>query len=117
MANLATATAADRTTVSTLTATVSQLTSDLAAINAHLVTALATNATLTSTIAQMGGRGRGSGRGRGGDEDEDQKSPHLLQPRVWEARQDGFTAGRAAHSATTVAQGVGLKKTDTRMRH
>ena len=66
MANLATATAADRTTVSTLTATVSQLTADLAAINAHLVTALATNATLTSTIAQMGGRGRGSGRGRGG---------------------------------------------------
>ena len=50
-----------------------------------------------------------------GDEDEDQKSPHLLQPRVWEARQDGFTAGRAAHSATTAAQGADLKKMDTRM--
>ena len=66
MENLATATAAGRHTVSTLTATVSQLTTDLAAINAHLVTALATNATLTSTITQMRGRGRGGGHGRGG---------------------------------------------------
>ena len=66
MDNLATATAADRYTVSTLTATVSQLTTYLATINAHLVTALATNATLTSIITQMGGQGRGGGHGRGG---------------------------------------------------
>jgi len=66
MVNLATATAANRNTVSTLTLTMSQLTTDLAAINAHLVTALATNATLASTIVQMGGRGRGGGRGKFG---------------------------------------------------
>ena len=51
MANLATATTADRHTVITLTAIASQLRIDLAAINARLVTTLATNATLTSTIA------------------------------------------------------------------
>ena len=66
MANLATATAADRHTVSILTATVSQLTKYLVAINAHLVTSLATNATLTSTIAHIGGRERGGDRERGG---------------------------------------------------
>ena len=41
MANFATAAAADRTTVETLTATVQSLTTELAAVNAQLVTALA----------------------------------------------------------------------------
>ena len=51
-----------------------------------------------------------------GDGDKDQKAPPLLRPLVLGARQDVSTAGRAAHPATTVAQGVGLKNMDTRMR-
>ena len=66
MANLAIATAADRHIASTLTATVSRLTAYLTTTNAQLVTDLATNATLASAMAHMGGRGRGGDRGRGG---------------------------------------------------
>ena len=50
-----------------------------------------------------------------GDEDEEQKAPHHLQPRVWVARQADSTAGRAALSATTAAQGADLKKMGTKM--
>ena len=70
MANFATAATADRTTVETLIATVQSITTELAVVNAQLVTALATNSTLTSTISytrQRRPRGRGGGgdRGRG----------------------------------------------------
>ena len=68
MANFATAAAADRTTVETLTNTVQRLTAELTAVNAQLVTALATNSTLSATIAATGQRrprGRGGGRGQG----------------------------------------------------
>ena len=65
MANFATAAAADRTTVTTLSATIDRLTAELATASAALVTALATNATLTASLAGGGGRG-GGGHGRGG---------------------------------------------------
>lgn len=52
IANLATATAHDRATVATLSATVSKLTSDLATANAKLITALATVTTLTSANSE-----------------------------------------------------------------
>jgi hypothetical protein len=48
IANLATATAHDRATVATLSATVSKLTSELASANAKLITALSAVAALTS---------------------------------------------------------------------
>ena len=71
MDNLVTTTAADRSTINTLSATIEHLTDQLAMDNSQLVTALAVKATLTATNASLrhgqggdGGRGRG-GRGRG----------------------------------------------------
>ena len=68
MISFATTAAADRTTVKTRTATVQSLTTELATVNAQLVTSLAKNSTLTATITSTGKRrprGRGGGEGRG----------------------------------------------------
>ena len=52
MAYLATATAADRATVSTLTTTISRLTAELLITDALLVTALAANTTITASMGR-----------------------------------------------------------------
>ena len=70
MANFATAAAADRTTVATLSATNNRLSAEQSTSSAALVTALAANATLTVSLIGGGGRDFGGhrfgGQGRGG---------------------------------------------------
>ena len=59
MVNFATAAAVDRATVANLLANINRLSTEIAIASAPLVIALATNATLTLSLASSGGRGLG----------------------------------------------------------
>ena len=72
IANLATATASDRATVASLTATIEKLTSDLNDVQVKLVIALETNASLARAL----GDGKENQRGRGRAPKEDRRSPN-----------------------------------------
>lgn len=72
IANLATATASDRATVASLTATIEKLTSDLNDVQSKLVIALETNASLARAL----GDGKENQRGRGRAPKEDRRPPN-----------------------------------------
>ena len=61
LANLATATAADRATVVTLTDTIAQLSSELASAQAKLISSLSDNQRLLKRLSEKGGRRNTSG--------------------------------------------------------
>ena len=63
LANLATATAADRATVATLTDTITQLSSELASAQAKLISLLLDNQRLPKRLSDRGGSGNTSGGG------------------------------------------------------
>ena len=63
LANLATATAADRATVATLTDTIAQLSSELASAQAKLISSLLDNHRLLKRLSDRGGSGNTSGGG------------------------------------------------------
>ena len=66
LANLATATSADRATVATLTDTIAQLSSELASAQAKLIFSLLDNQRLLKRLSDRGGRGNTSGGGTDG---------------------------------------------------
>ena len=61
LANLATATAADRSTVATLTDTIAQLSSELASAQAKLISSLLDNQRLLKRLSDRGGSGNTPG--------------------------------------------------------
>ena len=66
LANLATATAADRATVATLTDTIAQLSSELASAQAKLISSLLDNQRLLKRLSDRGGSRNTSGGGTDG---------------------------------------------------
>ena len=66
LANLATATAADRATVATLTDTIAQLSSELASAQAKLISSLLDNQRRLKRLSDRGGIGNTSGGGAAG---------------------------------------------------
>ena len=66
LANLVTATAADRATVATLTDTIAQLSSELSSAQAKLVSSLLDNQRLLKRLSDRGGSGDTSGGGTDG---------------------------------------------------